>query len=102
MFNEKECRIIRDLMQDMAGRTAYTQFGYKNAWVTNDCYPVYDNDERRHFIEPFMSYRTVVAFVDITDKIVYECGKYSTTNSKQVTQFHRKYYPLYDRILAYK
>ena len=46
----------------------------------------------------FKSYRTIVALVDIDNQVLYRLGKWSTTTSKQTTQFHTAYYPMYEQV----
>ena len=41
-----------------------------------------------HYIILFKSYNTIVGFVDCTESIFYEIGKYSKTTSKQMTQIY--------------
>ena len=41
-----------------------------------------------HYIILFKSYNTIVGFVDCTENIFYEIGKYSRTTSKQMTQIY--------------
>lgn len=46
----------------------------------------------------FKSYHTIVALVDIDNQVVYRLGKWSTTTSKQTTQFSRAFYPAYEQV----
>lgn len=46
----------------------------------------------------FKSYHTIVALVDTDNQVVYRLGKWSTTTSKQTTQFSRAYYPMYEQV----
>ena len=41
-----------------------------------------------HYIILFKSYNTIVGFVDCSETIFYEIGKYSRTTSKQMTQIY--------------
>ena len=41
-----------------------------------------------HYIILFKSYNTIVGFVDYTENVFYEIGKYSRTTSKQMTQIY--------------
>lgn len=40
------------------------------------------------YIIVFKSYNTIVGFVDYTENVFYEIGKYSRTTSKQMTQIY--------------
>ena len=46
----------------------------------------------------FKSYHTIVALVDIDNRVLYRLGKWSRTTSKQTTQFHSAYYPMYEQV----
>ena len=46
----------------------------------------------------FKSYHTIVALVDIDNQVVYRLGKWSTTTSKQTTQFCNEYYRCYEQV----
>ena len=41
-----------------------------------------------HYIILFKSYNTIVGFVDETENMFYEIGKYSRTTSRQMTQIY--------------
>lgn len=43
------------------------------------------------------SYKTIVAIIDNTEELFVELGKWSSTTSKQCTQFHNKFCKSFDR-----
>lgn len=54
-----------------------------------------------HYIILLKSYETIVGFVDCTENIFYEFGKYSRTTSKQMTQIYNMLFSAdYDRIFV--
>lgn len=71
---------------------AFTQFGYKQAYISE----VVKIDEKRYVL--FKSYHTIVALVDIENGVVYRLGKWSSTTSKQTTQFCSHYYRDYEQV----
>lgn len=46
----------------------------------------------------FKSYSTIVALVDIDNQVVYRLGKWSTTTSKQTTQFCNAHYHYFEQV----
>ena len=48
--------------------------------------------------EILKSYNTIVGYADKAKWKYYTFGKYSTTTSKQLTQFYNEYFSGYDRI----
>lgn len=76
----------------------YDRFNYTNAYIgkTYRFVPVNIGTDVYEFcVCPIKSYETVVAFIDLQTDTVYECGKYSKTTSKQLSQIsgrhtHRK------------
>ena len=73
-------------------RTEFAQFGYKQAYISE----VVRIDGNSYVL--FKSYQTIVALVDIDNQVVYRLGKWSTTTSKQTTQFCNEYYRCYEQV----
>ena len=71
---------------------AFTQFGYKSAYISE----VVKIDEKDYVL--FKSYHTIVALVDMDNHVVYRLGKWSSTTSKQTTQFCNQYYSYYEQV----
>jgi hypothetical protein len=67
---------------------SWTQFRHCQAWFSN---PVGN-------YQLLMSYKTIVALVDMDNQVVYRLGKWSTTTSKQTTQFSNQFYPRYEQV----
>ena len=84
---------VRELNKDI-----WYQFRSCQAYSSNTVY-LYDEDGN-HLgnYKLFRSYSTIVALIDIDNQVVYRLGKWSTTTSKQTTQFSRAYYPMYEQV----
>ena len=81
----------------------WKQFYTCQAYITNDYISVVCNESGLQIkAQPIRSYNTIVGFVDLNDTVVYECGKYSTTTSKQFTQICNQIYSGFERVLAYR
>lgn len=74
-----------EIMDEAKGRMHWQRFNSCNAYLGNTVY-VTDDKGVTHHLVPIKSYRTIVGFMDITDDVAYEYGKYSPTTSKQFTQ----------------
>ena len=72
----------------------WTRFDSKKAWFSN-LLRTADGHEYRLL----KSYETIVVLVDINNGKYYELGKWSSTTSKQVTQFFNEYYRNWERYL---
>lgn len=46
----------------------------------------------------FKSYTTIVALVDVSDGVVYRLGHWSSTTSKQTTQFTNRYHSGFETV----
>lgn len=46
----------------------------------------------------FKSYRTIVALVDFDNQVVYRLGKWSSTTSKQTTQFCNQHHRDFEQV----
>lgn len=73
-------------------RTEFAQFGCKQAYISE----VVKIDGKSYVL--FKSYRTIVALVDIENEVVYRLGKWSSTTSKQTTQFCNQYYRSFEQV----
>ena len=71
----------------------WTRFDSKQAWYTDRL----STPTGQYRL--FKSYNTIVALVDIYHGKFYELGKWSTTTSKQVTQFYNSSYGHFTRCL---
>ena len=80
--------IVNELL---AENPDWTRFDYKQAWWSNLI-----NEQ----FKLLKSYNTIVALVDTENHKFYELGKWSTTTSKQVTQYYNKFYSNFDRYLV--
>ena len=74
-----------EIMDEAKGRMDWQRFNSCNAYLGDTVY-VTDDKGVTHHLVPIKSYRTIVGFVDTTDGIAYEYGKYSRTTSKQFSQ----------------
>ncbi len=93
-FSDAELKSILNWYKyECADEIEWTRFGYKQAWFSQ----LLDFDNLRLF----KSYNTIVALVDISEGVFYELGKWSTTTSKQVTQFYNAYYRNFKRVLKH-
>lgn len=73
-------------------RTAFAQFGCKQAYISE----VVKIDGKSYVL--FESYEIIVALVDIENEVVYRLGKWSSTTSKQTTQFCNQYYRSFEQV----
>lgn len=89
MMEKSEVEITVTLL--MHEDLEWTRFDHKNAYFSQLLH--YDD------FRLFKSYNTVVGLVDINEGVFYELGKWSTTTSKQVTQFYNRYYRNFERVL---
>ena len=87
-YREAFGKIVNELLEE---NPTWTRFDYKQAWWSN----VLGGQFRL-----LKSYDTIVAVVDIMNFKFYELGKWSTTTSKQVTQYYNKYYGNFERYLV--
>ena len=90
MLNNSEITTLINLLND--GDIEWTRFDCKNAYFSD---LLVDN------YRLFRSYNTIVGLIDISDGVFYEINKYSTTTSKQVTQFYNRYYRNFERVLVH-
>lgn len=69
------------------------------AFVSTDEYVSIDEE---HTIKVYavVSYDTVVGFIDVATKTLYEYGKYTATTSCQITKILRDWYKGYERVLV--
>jgi hypothetical protein len=72
----------------------WKQFDKKNMWWS-DAITLQDGCTYR----VLKSYNTIVAVIDVIESKLIEIGKWSSTTSKQVTQYHGKYCKSFDRVL---
>jgi hypothetical protein len=68
------------------------QFGAKKCWWSDSV----ELDGDMYMI--LKSYDTIVAVVDNTENLFVALDKWSSTTSKQVTQFHREYVHTFDKV----
>lgn len=98
IFTEEEVNTIIDELEYHNNENIYRQFRTSKFYI-GDTRRYYIPEEVDIFIIPLKSYGTIVGFVDCTNKVFYEVGKYSRTISKQMTQAHKAYF--YDCIRLY-
>lgn len=91
---------IVNALQGMRGSIDWVQFNHCNAYTTGGAIERVIIGETEYFVQPIMSYSTIVGFVH--ECVVYEIGKYSRTTSKQFTQICNTYFSEYDRIYMEK
>lgn len=82
--NMKET-IEKDLLHARNRHQEWRQFGYKQCYYTECVF----NEETQNFYKLVRSYNTIVAI--LYDEYYIELGKWSTTTSRQVTQFYNEY-----------
>lgn len=82
--NMKET-IEKDLLHARNCHKDWRQFGYKQCYYTECLF----NEETQNFYKLVRSYNTIVAI--LYDEYYIELGKWSTTTSRQVTQFYNEY-----------
>lgn len=82
--NMKET-IEKDLLHARNRKQEWTRFNYKQCYFTEYLF----NEETQNFYKLVRSYNTIVAI--LYDAYYIELGKWSTTTSKQVTQFYNEY-----------
>lgn len=81
--NMKET-IKKDLLHAKNCHLEWTQFGYKQCYYTELLF----NEETHNFYKLVRSYNTIVAI--LYGEYYIELGKWSTTTSRQVTQFYNQ------------
>lgn len=91
VFTEEEVNIIIDEIEYNDRENIYRRFRTCNFYI-GETRRYYIAEELDIFIIPLKSYETIVGFVDCTNKVFYEVGKYSRTTSKQMTQVHNAYF----------
>lgn len=91
IFTEEEVNTIIDELEYHNNENIYRQFSTCKFYI-GDTRRYYIPDEVDIFIIPLKSYDTIVGFVDCTNKVFYEVGKYSCTTSKQMTQVYNAYF----------
>ena len=72
------------IMDEAKKRTPWVRFNHCNAYLGNNFCIEFEGVV--HHCVPIKSYNTIVGFMDNTDDVAYEYGKYSPTTSKQFTQ----------------
>ena len=87
------------ICKDMRGRyQSWSQFGHKSFWYSSWNYLQVDG--KNLYIRVLRSYATFVGFEisNLEETVMYEIGKYSTTTSKQMTQYFNQISEARERI----
>ena len=56
-----------------------------------------DTTEVQAKVVPILSYKTIVAYVDLDEEVFYEYGKYSASTSRQVTGMYNQFWSTFRR-----
>lgn len=91
VFTEEEVNTIIDEIEYNDMENIYRRFRTCNFYI-GETRRYYIPEELDIFIIPLKSYKTIVGFVDCTNKVFYEVGKHSITTSKQMTQVYNAYF----------
>ena len=101
VFTEEEVNAIIDELEYHDDDNIYRQFRTCKFYI-GDTRRYYIPEEVDIFIIPLKSYKTIVGFVDCTNKVFYEVGKYSRTTSKQMTQVYNSLFNDCIRLYAFR
>lgn len=91
---------VIEILDDRNGKDTLCIIQFKgcNAYASTEEYLTVDGHPHR--VRAIISYDTIVGFVDIDHKTLYEYGKYTSTTSCQITKMHCTWFPGYERVLV--
>ena len=84
--NQILCNDIRNSLQAQRHKTKWERFRTMNFYIGEPREVYIGND--LFIVKPLLSYETIVGYIDIQERTMYEIGNYSITTSKQLTMFY--------------